>query len=83
MKRDLETLRNMLWTTFEEAVGRHPEYEDRDVTASHSPTSLKILNRQAIGVLGQALVQVETEIARQKEIRTEQAVREKRQVKLG
>ena len=83
MKRDLETLRDTLWKTFETAVEQDYKYENPVSTGTHTPTNLRILNRQAIGILGQALVQVETEIAKQKEVQAEAVRREKKQIKLA
>ena len=67
MARDLETLRDTLWEVFEEARGRHKDYEDRTHSGSSTPFNPKIENRNAMANLGKAIAAVEREIREQDE----------------
>ncbi|MBI1216696.1 MAG: hypothetical protein GC185_12870 [Alphaproteobacteria bacterium] len=62
MKRDLETLRDVLWEQFEKAVERQPKYEDSSSSGEYTPSNFAVAGRQAIGQLGKAIVDVEREI---------------------
>jgi hypothetical protein len=62
MARDLETLSDKLWELFEEAVQRHPKYEDCAGSGSSTPFNPKIENRGAIANIAQAIVAVNREI---------------------
>jgi hypothetical protein len=67
MPRDLETLRDTLWEIFEEAHGRHKDYDDSRYSGSSTPYNPKIDNRNALANLGQAIASVEQEIRLQDE----------------
>ncbi len=67
MTRDLETLRDTLWEIFEEAHGRHKDYEDGKNSGPSTPYNPKIDNRNAMANLGQAIASVEQEIRQQDE----------------
>ncbi len=57
MARDLETLKDVLWRTFEEAVGKH---SDCSIYSSNGLNE-KMENRKGIAALAQAIVAVESE----------------------
>jgi hypothetical protein len=62
MPRDLETLKDKLWETFEEAVGRHARYEDSSSSGSSTPFNPKTENKKAIAELAQAILATEAQI---------------------
>jgi hypothetical protein len=61
MARDLEQLKKVLWDQFEEAVKRHPDYDDRNQSGEHAPFNPKVQNRSAIANIAQAIVVLERE----------------------
>ncbi len=61
MPRDLDTLRDVLWTQFEKAVERQGKYEDPSSTASYTPTNMAIMGRNSIANLADAIVNLERE----------------------
>ncbi|MCC7038350.1 MAG: hypothetical protein IT560_13750 [Alphaproteobacteria bacterium] len=61
MARDLDQLKETLWTHFEAAIKRHPEYEDRSSSGSSTPFNPTIENRNAIANIANALVNIEAE----------------------
>lgn len=63
MPRDLATLKDKLWETFEDATARHPKYEDCNASGSSTPFNPKTESRKAIAELAQAILAVEHEIA--------------------
>lgn len=67
MARDLERLKEVLWTQFEKAVEKQPRYEDRQDAGSSTPTNFGIAGRQSIASLAQALVDVERELREREE----------------
>lgn len=62
MPRDLETLKERLWETFEDAVGRYPNYEDSRSSGTSTPFNPKTENKKAIAELAQAIMAVEAQI---------------------
>jgi len=62
MPRDLETLKERLWETFEDAVGRHSNYEDSRSSGTSTPFNPKTENKKAIAELAQAILAVEAQI---------------------
>jgi uncharacterized protein YicC (UPF0701 family) len=62
MPRDLETLKDKLWETFEDATARHSAYEDGRSSGSGTPFNPKTENRKAIADLAQAILAVEAQI---------------------
>lgn len=69
MKRDLETLRDVLWEHFEDAAERHHHYSNPWDSDNYTPMNFSIQNRQAMGALGQAIADVEREIREQQQTR--------------
>ena len=61
MARNLDQLKETLWTHFEAAVKRHPQYEDSSGTSASTPFNPTIENRNAIANLANALVNLEAE----------------------
>ncbi len=61
MTRDLEQLKNVLWEQFDEAVKKHPEYDDSTYSGSSYPFNPTIENRSAIANIAQAIVAIERE----------------------
>ncbi|MEZ0260408.1 MAG: hypothetical protein ACAH80_05320 [Alphaproteobacteria bacterium] len=62
MARDLATLKDKLWETFEDAVDKHPHYEDSRGSAENTPFNPKTENKKAIAELAQAILAVENQI---------------------
>ena len=62
MPRDLETLKERLWETFENATARHAGYEDSNGSAENTPFNPKTENKKAIAELAQAILAVEAQI---------------------
>ena len=67
MARDLDRLKEVLWEQFEKAVERQPKYEDSSCSGSSTPTNFAVAGRQSIGVLAQAIVDVEREMREKEE----------------
>jgi hypothetical protein len=63
MPRDLATLKDKLWETFEDATARHSTYEDSRSSGTSTPFNPKTENKKAIAELAQAIIAVEHEIA--------------------
>lgn len=61
MARDLDTLKETLWTHFEAAIKRHPQYEDSTNSGQSTPFNPTIENRNAIANLASAIVSIENE----------------------
>ena len=61
MARNLEQLKKVLWEQFEEAVKKHPEYDDSKWAGSSTPFNPKIENRSAIANIAHAIVAIERE----------------------
>jgi hypothetical protein len=62
MPRDLETLKDRLWETFEDATSRHSDYEDERRSGTNTPFNPKTENKKAIAELAQAILAVENQI---------------------
>lgn len=62
MTRDLDSLRETLWAQFEQAVERHPKYEDSNYSSSSTPFNPAIQNRIAMAAIARSIVALETEI---------------------
>lgn len=74
MARDLGELKTVLWEKFEEAVSRHPKYDDSNYSGSSTPYNPTIENRTAIANLANAIANIERE---QREQRKEKEEAEK------
>lgn len=61
MPRDLETLKDVLWTQFEKAVERQAKYEDPSSTGSYTPYNIAVSGRNSLADLANAIVNVERE----------------------
>ena len=72
---DLERLKQVLQEQFNEAVKRHPRYEDSDYVSASTPFNPRIENRRAIAELANALVNLRRE---EREQRREQQDQEER-----
>lgn len=62
MARDLQTLRDKLWTAFESATNNHGHYENNASSGSSTPFNPTIENRKAIAELAQAILATEAQI---------------------
>lgn len=80
MPRDLATLRDKLWETFEDATARHARYEDSSSSGSSTPFNPKTENKKAIAELAQAILATENQIMVKEMI--EEARREGAQITL-
>lgn len=67
MARDLYRLKEVLWDQFEKAVERQPKYEDCSSSGTSTPSNFAVAGRQSIGVLAQAIVDVEREMREKEE----------------
>lgn len=71
MARDLDELKTVLWEKFEEAVKRHPLYEDSSSTGTSTPFNPKIENRNALANLANAIAAIEREQREQRKDKEE------------
>lgn len=67
MARDLNRLKEELWTQFETAVKKQKDYEDRTYSSSSTPSNFGIDGRNSIANLAGAIVNVERELREREE----------------
>lgn len=72
MARDLNRLKEELWTHFEAAVEKQARYEDSRSSGSSTPSNFGIAGRNSIANLANAIVNVEREL-REREEKAEEA----------
>lgn len=72
---DLVKLKKVLQEQFDEAVKRHPSYEDSNYSSSSTPFNPRIESRKSIAELANALINVQREERAQRREQQEQEER--------